>query len=424
VEFEAMSTATDASDRRVRDFGLILLDEACRRAALYAKPIERVERVPIVDAINRVLAEEIRANIALPPFDQSAMDGYAFAAASIERIETELPVTVRVAAGSRAAALPAGSAARIFTGSAIPAGADTVVMQEHVRRRGAHVVVDGPVRSGSNIRRRGEDIAAGEVLLDAGQRLGPHHIALLAAQGIVDVCVRHVPRVVIASTGDELRQPGEPLGEASIYDSNRPMLLALARQAGLVIVDGGCIPDNRVAIANRLADFADTADLIVTTGGASVGEADHSAAALATADAPFEVLKMAVKPGKPAVVGHLSRAAYLGLPGNPVAALVSWLTLGGAMIAALSGTTWRRRRGSLVAVVSTFERGPGRNEFVPARLVATDRGTRLEILGRGGSARLKPLIHADGLAEIDVDAGTIEPGDSVQFHSFRDGFGS
>ena len=131
---------------------------------------------------------------------------------------------------------------------------------------------------------------------------------------------------------------------------------------------------------------------------------------------------MAVKPGKPAVVGHLSRAAYLGLPGNPVAALVSWLTLGGAMIAALSGTTWRRRRGSLVAVVSTFERGPGRNEFVPARLVATDMGTRLEILGRGGSARLKPLIHADGLAEIDIDAGTIEPGDSVQFHPFRDGF--
>ena len=167
------------------------------------------------------------------------------------------PLSIRVAAGSRAPALPAGSAARIFTGSAIPAGADTVVMQEHVRRRGAHVVVDGPVRPGSNIRRRGEDIAPGEFLLDAGQRVGPHHIALLAAQGIVEVCVRHVPRVVIASTGDELRQPGEPLGEASIYDSNRPMLLALARQAGLVIVDGGCIPDNRVAIANRLADFAE-----------------------------------------------------------------------------------------------------------------------------------------------------------------------
>ena len=231
-----------------------------------------------------------------------------------------------------------------------------------------------------------------------------------------------LPRVVIASTGDELRQPGEPLGEASIYDSNRPMLLALARQAGLATVDGGCIPDNRAAIAERLSDFAALADLIVTTGGASVGEADHSVTALATAEAPFAVLKMAVKPGKPAIIGHLGQAAYLGLPGNPVAALVSWLTLGNAMIAALSGTAWRRRRGSSVPVISTFERGPGRNEFVPARLVATDVGTRLEILGRGGSARLKPLIHADGLAEIDVEAGSIEPGDSVQFHPFRDGF--
>ena len=342
-----MSTATDASDRRVRDFGLISLDDACRRAALYAKPIERVERVPIVDAINRVLAEEVRANIALPPFDQSAMDGYAFAAASIERIETDLPVVVRVAAGSRAPALPAGSAARIFTGSAIPAGADTVVMQEHVRRRGSHVVVDGPVRPGSNIRRRGEDIAPGEL---------PSRRRTAGRPRTTSRCLR--PRGLstspfvmsrVSSSHRQAMNSGNRANRSArrrFTTSNRPMLLALARQAGLAIVDGGCIPDNRVAIANRLADFADTADLIVTTGGASVGEADHSAAALATADAPFEVLKMAVKPGKPAVVGHLGRAAYLGLPGNPVAALVSWLTLGGAMIAALSGTTWRRPRGS------------------------------------------------------------------------------
>ena len=200
------------------------------------------------------------------------------------------------------------------------------------------------------------------------------------------------------------------------------MLLALARQAGLAIVDGGCIPDNRTAIADRLADFTESADLIVTTGGASVGEADHSAIALAIAEASFEVLKMAVKPGKPAIVGHLGHAAYLGLPGNPVAALVSWLTLGNAMIAALSGTAWRRRRGCPVAVITAFERSPGRNEFAPARLVTTAMGTGLELLGRGGSAQLKPLIHAEGLAEIDVDAGTIEPGDCVQFHPFRDGF--
>jgi molybdopterin molybdotransferase len=417
-----MSIAVEGPHVRVRDLGLISLDEACRRATLHVRPIERVERVPIVYAIGRVLAERICAGIALPRFDQSAMDGYAFAAASLERVETKLPVVARVTAGTCAPDLPIGSAARIFTGSPIPAGADTVVMQEHTQRRGSHVVVEGPVRKGSNIRRRGEDIGEGEILLEAGHRLGPHHIALLAAQGIAHVSVRKIPRVVIASTGDELRQPGESLSEASIFDSNRPMLLALARQAGLDIIDGGCISDNRDAIASRLSVLAGTADLIVTTGGASVGEADHSVAALASSNSRFEVLKMAVKPGKPAIVGNFAGAAYLGLPGNPVAALVSWLTLGSAMIAAISGASWRRRRGTPLAVASTFERKPGRNEFVPARVVATLDGARLEILGRGGSARLKPLIHADGLAEIETERGSVNPGDSVQFHPFRDGF--
>ena len=350
------------------------------------------------------------------------MDGYAFAAASLDRIATELPVEVHVTAGALAPDLPFGSAARIFTGSPIPAGADTVVMQEHAQRRGSHVIVEGPIRKGSNIRRRGEDIGEGEILLDVGHRLGPHHIALLAAQGIADISVRKPPRVAIVSTGDELRQPGEPLGDASIYDSNRPMLLALARQAGLDTIDGGYVPDNSDAIAATLLALAGAADLIVTTGGASVGEADHSATALASSNAPFEVLKMAVKPGKPAVVGRLGDAAYLGLPGNPVAALVSWLTLGNAMIAALSGATWKRSRGTPLTVISTFERKPGRNEFVPARIVVTESGARLEILGRGGSARLKPLIHADGLAEIETDSGTINPGDSLLFHPFRNGF--
>jgi molybdopterin molybdotransferase len=350
------------------------------------------------------------------------MDGYAFAAASIEKVETELPVVARITAGARAPDLPFGSAARIFTGSPIPAGADTVVMQEHAQRRGSQVVVEGPIRKGSNIRRRGEDIGEGEILLEVGHRLGPHHIALLAAQGIANISVRKPPRVAIVSTGDELRQPGESLGDASIYDSNRPMLLALARQAGLDAIDGGYIPDNPDAIATRLLALAGAADLIVTTGGASVGDSDHSGAALASSNAPFEVLKMAVKPGKPAVVGNLAGAAYLGLPGNPVAALVSWLTLGNAMIAALSRASWKRRRGTPLAVISTFERRPGRNEFVPARIIISAGGARLEILGRGGSARLKPLIHADGLAEIAVDKGTVNPGDMVQFHAFRESF--
>ncbi len=416
-----MSIAAGA-DALSRDSVLISLDEACRKAATYAAPHQGTERIALIDAMERVLAEDVHATVALPPFDQSAMDGYAFAASSINRIDMDLAVAMRVTAGSLAPALPPGAAARVFTGSPVPAGADTVVMQEHVVRKGGRIVVDGLPRPGSNIRRRGEDIAAGELMLRAGQRLGPHHVALLAAQGLDAVSVRHAPRILIASTGDELRQPGEALGEASIYDSNRPMLLAMTRQAGFTVFDGGCIPDSREAIADRLADFAGAVDLVVTTGGASVGEADHSAGALARSEAVFEVLRMAVRPGKPAIVGRLNGAAYLGLPGNPVAALVSWLTLGSAMIAALSGTAWRRRRGLEVAVSSRFERMPGRTEFAPARLISTDAGLRLEILGRGGAARLKPLIHADGLAEIAASKGSLEIGDGVNFHSFRGGF--
>ncbi len=418
-----MSTAP-AAEGRSREFELISIDDACARVAQYCAPIERVERVSLVDAIDRVLVEDITAEVAMPPFDQSAMDGYAFAAESIKCIGIELPVALRVPAGTFAPALPVGAAVRVFTGSPVPAGADTVVMQEHVLCKGVSIAPDGLPRVGSNIRRCGEDIAAGELLLRSGQRLGPHHIALLAAQGVANIRVRRPPRVLIASTGDELRQPGERLSDASVYDSNRPMLLALARQAGLAVIDGGCIPDNLDAIAHRLAEFAEEADFVVTTGGISIGEADHSASALRNTEATFEALRMAIRPGKPALVGRLRRAAYLGLPGNPVAALVSWLTLGNAMIAALSGTVRSRRRGLRVPVVSGIERSPGRNEFVPARLTQSDLGTRLEILGRGGSARLKPLIHADGLAEIDAATGNLEPGDCVSFHPFRGGFSS
>lgn len=417
-----MTAAPDQLDVRVRNPNLISLDEACQRAASYVTTIDRFEQVSLVDALDRVLAERVFARIALPPFDQSAMDGYAFAASSINKIETELAIVSRITAGADSPSLPAGAAARIFTGAPIPSGADSVVMQEHVRREGSRVTIDGPVRAGSNIRRRGEDIAKGETLLEAGQRLDARHLALLAAQGVSSVGVFHRPRIVIVSTGDELRQPGELLGEASIYDSNRSMLLALARRAGLDAIDGGFIPDNAKAMADRLSALADGADMIVTTGGASTGEEDHAAAALAASGASFEILSIALKPGKPAVIGRFGNSTYLGLPGNPVSALVAWLTVGSAMVAALCGMKPHRRLGCSMTTISTFERKPGRTEFVPGRLVSTEEGPRVEILGRGGSARLKPLIYADGLAEIAASAGNVSPGDSVIFHPFRSGF--
>ena len=411
-----------ASDVLSKNSGMISLDEACGRAASYARAIISQERISIAEALDRVLAENLEAQIALPRFDQSAMDGYAFAIASLSSLQTELPVVSRMPAGGSTAPLPLGSAARIFTGAPLPEGADTVVMQEHVRRLGQHIVVDGPIRKGSNIRRRGEDIDEGETLLARGQRLDVHHLALLSAQGLLNVGVLRRPRIAIVSTGDEIRRPGEILGETSIYDTNVPMLIALARRAGLESHDSGCTRDDTAAIARRLADLAESFDLVVTTGGTSVGEEDHSAAAAAAAGAFFEQLKIAVKPGKPALVGRIGQAAYLGLPGNPVACLVSWLFLGNAVIATLEGLSPARPKGYPMALLADFDHRAGRTEFAPARVVSTEHGPRLEILGRGGSARLKPLIHADGLAEISAEKGDLGIGDTVLFHPFRDGF--
>ena len=183
------------------------------------------------------------------------------------------------------------------------------------------------MRVGSNIRRRGEDVEAGDILAKWGERLGPAQIALLGAQGRCGVAVRRRPRVLVLSTGSELRGPGERLGASAIYDANRPLLMALAAQAGAEVIDGGIVGDDPASLAAAFAAAAERADLIVTSGGASVGGEDHSASAFASLGGAFRVLRIAMKPGKPAVVGRLGSAAYLGLPGNPGAALVSWLIL-------------------------------------------------------------------------------------------------
>jgi molybdopterin molybdotransferase len=412
----ALTTLCD-SDR-----GMISLEDACRRARRYAKPLRGTETLPLAEALDRILDENVTARIDLPPFDQSAMDGYALVSELADRNGTRIDLAPRIAAGDRARPLPRGLAARILTGAAIPHGADCVVMQEHVQREGNRIIVDGPVRSGSNIRRRGEDMHAGEQLFSSGERLDARHLALLAAQGISQVRVRDRPRIAVISTGNELRQPGEPLDERCIYDSNRPMVLALAEKVGAKVIDGGWVPDHPEVIARRILSLAKSSDLVVTSGGASAGDEDHSSSAMAAIGDRFEILKIALKPGKPAIVGNIGKAVYLGLPGNPVAALVSWLTVGGAILACMIGREFSLRLGCPLPTLTHYRRTAGRREFVPARIVCGSGETRVEILGRGGSARLKPLVLADGLAEIAAVTGNLEPGDLVSFHSFRNGF--
>ena len=398
---------------------LLTIPQACARAIMYVRRLHASEAVMVLDAAGRTLAEPVVARLAMPPFTQSAMDGYALAAGKGIPPGSRLDVVDRIAAGSVGRRLVQGETSRLFTGAPLPDGADAVIMQEHVEREGSAVILRRPIRAGDNIRHRGEDIEPLEPLLEVGDRLDARHIALLAAQGIKRVDVRIRPRVAVISTGDELRQPGLGLEAAAIYDSNRPMLLALIAQAGLVAIDGGWVPDDAGHLAARMKHLAADADLVITSGGASVGEEDHALAALRQAGGQGETLKIALKPGKPAVVGSIGAAAYLGLPGNPVSSLVSWLILGHAMVSALEGRPSRRRLGYPMTSRSRFDRRPGRSEFVPARLV-DDGG--VEILGRGGSARLRPLVQADGLAEIMAENAGVQPGDTVLFHPFRDGF--
>lgn len=405
------------------DRGLLDLDVACAIASRFASALGQVEDVPVRKAAGRCLARGLVATVPLPAFDQAAMDGFAVSLqGGMIPPGTRIPLAGRIAAGDRPPALLPNNATRIFTGAPLPAGADAVAMQEHAWRDEEDLVLGRMLRPGDNVRRRGEDIVVGEDLLSPGMRLDARHVALIAAQGQATVSVRHKVRIGVVSTGNELRQPGTPLSEGTIYDCNRPMIMSFADQTGLDVIDGGWVRDDPISIASVLRELSDSCDLIVSTGGASVGEEDHSATAAAVAGGTLRTLRIALKPGKPAVVGRIGNAAYLGLPGNPVSALVSWLLLGGAMVAGLEGRPFRRRPGCMVRAASQFQRRPGRTEFAPARLVPGPHGPEAQILGRGGSAKLRPLVEADGLVEIHALHAPVEATDTVAFHPFRDGF--
>ena len=397
---------------------LLAISAACERAAACVTPITAEETVPLREAAGRLLAVSIEAAYAMPHFDQSAMDGYALFAAGVSDGRNNLAISQRILAGEAGAPLMPGTAARIFTGAPLPEGADAVVVQEQTAACDARVTFDGPVTPGAHVRRRGEDISVGEALLAPGIRLTPRHLALLAAQGYSEVSVKRRPVVAVISTGSELRQPGEVLGRGALYDSNRPMLMALATEAGFSVVDGGCLPDNANLLAERLSELAGQVNLIVSSAGASVGDEDNSLRAAEAAGFTCEALRIAMKPGKPAVVGRCGATAYLGLPGNPLSALISWNILGGAMAAALAGRARPLPQGLAIPAANRFGHKPGRTEFVPARLISREGEKVAELLGHGVSGHLKPLAAAEGLAEIAATSGPVGAGDIVRFHPF------
>lgn len=383
-----------------------------------ARPITQTERVDTLLANTRVLASPVSSALDVPPADNTAMDGYALRAADVPAAGTRLRVTQRIPAGHVGTALEPGSAARIFTGGLIPPGADAVVMQEQCTAEGGDVVVNHVPRAGEWVRRAGEDIRAGSRILAAGTRLTPQALGLAASVGQAALDVVRRVRVAVFFTGDELAMPGEPLRPGAIYNSNRFTLRGLLENLGCEVSDFGIVPDSLAATRATLRRAADGHDLIITSGGVSVGDEDHIRPAV-QAEGRLDLWQIAIKPGKPLAFGQVARgeappAFFLGLPGNPVSSFVTFLLFVRPFILRLQGVADVAPRRLPLRADFTLEKGDRRNEFLRARLNAQGG---LELFPNQSSGVLTSTVWGDGL--IDNPPGqAIRAGDIVQFIPF------
>ncbi|PKG46907.1 MULTISPECIES: molybdopterin molybdotransferase MoeA [Halomonadaceae] len=367
------------------------------------------ESVPLEAAGGRVLAAAVTAQLDVPPFDNSAMDGYALRAADAGRW---LPVSQRIAAGTQAKALAPESCARIFTGGEIPPGADCVVMQERVKVDGERAWLPADIPAGDNVRRQGRDVRQGSVLLNAGERLEAAALGHLAGQGIIQVSVRQRPRVALLSTGDEIIDPGTPLKPGQLYNSNRPMLRRLLENFGAEVVSTVSVPDDYTRTVALLTAAAAEADLVVTTGGVSVGEEDHVKAAL-EAIGQLDMWKLAIRPGKPLALGRLprddgSQARFVGLPGNPVSGFVgAWLFLRPLLGAMLSCPALRTLPTITASAGFATATGP-REHYMRVTLTFTPRGVTAMAFEDQNSGVLSSCINADAFAVIPPNSEIAE----------------
>ncbi|MCK2125462.1 molybdopterin molybdotransferase MoeA [Thauera aromatica] len=389
---------------------MLSFDEARGRLLGFARPVREIDHVDSLFAAGRVLAATQRSAINLPPMDNSGMDGYALRAVDVPAAGTRLAVSQRIPAGSVGHELAPGTAARIFTGAPLPPGADTVVMQELCEHDGEHVVVNAVPRLGEAVRRMGEDIAAGDELLPAGLRLSPQAVALAASVGLAQLPVYRRVKVAMFSTGSELVMPGEPLPPGGIYNSNRFMLRGLLAALGCEVEDFGIVPDRLDATRDVLRRAAEGHDLILTSGGVSVGEEDHVKPAV-EAEGSLDMWKIAMKPGKPLAYGRVHGAAFIGLPGNPVSSFVTFVMLVRPFLLATQGVGETDPVALTLRADFDWPKPDRRREFLRARINA--RG-EVEVFANQGSAALHSTVWATGL--VDIPAGSvIERGEQVRF---------
>jgi molybdopterin molybdotransferase len=412
-----MSSSHGTTTEPAQAAGMISVEQALEFMLARARPLEEVRRVPLAEALGRVLAHAEISPIDVPGYANSSMDGYAVRAADAPGDgPVSLRVAQRIAAGEIGVTLAAGEAARIFTGAPLPEGADAVVIQEDCQRHGDQVRFCGPVGAGDNVRPRGNDIVAGCEVLAAGTRLRPQELGLAASVGLAQLDVVRRLRVAIFSSGDELVQPGEPLAAGAIYNSNRYTLRGLLSTLGCETIDLGSVEDNLAATEAALVKAAAEADVVVTSGGMSVGDEDHVKQAVERVGR-LEMWRVAVKPGKPLAYGRIGTADFIGLPGNPVSTLLTFCLFVRPFLLRRQGVP--EVLGKALAVPAAFRwlRPGGRREYLRARLEQGSDGVAVNIFPKQGSDVLTSTVWADGLVEIRAGE-TVEPGDLVPYYSF------
>jgi len=405
------SNLTQLSEDRFAFGGQLLsLEVAHARIAETFDCRADVETVALHDAVGRVLARDILAPIDLPPFTNSAVDGYAVRHADLRSDgPTLLPLHGKTFAGHVADALPPGVAARVFTGAMLPAGADTVQMQEDCEDRGDSVLIRPGIAPGANRRVAGEDVERGARALEQGRRLMPPDIGLLAALGLDRVPVRSRLRVVLFSTGDELVEPPADLAAGQIYDSNRAMLAALLSRLGAVVDDGGILPDDPDLTQDRLRDAAARSDLVLTSGGVSAGEGDHVRAAI-EAIGELTFWRVAIKPGRPVALGRVGGTPLLGVPGNPVAAQITFSWIGRPLLDRLGGASYQPPVRLFAKSGFALRKKLGRREYV--RVVIDAKGVA-QRYPKDGAGILTSLTHTNALAELPEESTQLSVGDPV-----------
>ncbi|WP_319558190.1 gephyrin-like molybdotransferase Glp [Thiomicrorhabdus sp.] len=380
---------------------------------------DKTETIHVADGLLRILAEDIVSSVNVPPHDNSQMDGYALHSYDLEHGNT-FPVSQRIAAGEVGTELEHGTLARIFTGAPIPPGANQVVMQEDTEEVAGQIQVKIGVKPGENIRKKGEDIRAGEVILKAGTRLRPQELGLISSIGIGEIVVYQPLKIATFTTGDELLEPGDQPQEGKIYNANRYTLSGLIPQLGFELVDMGRVEDTLEATIEAMKQAAAVADVVMTTGGVSVGEEDHIKPALETLG-ELHMWKVKMKPGKPIAYGKIGMekgfVPFIGLPGNPVSAFATFKLFARPYLMKMQGATELSSRPIWLKADFDWPKANFRRDFLRARIVNKRQESVVEIFPHQGSGVLMSASWAEGFAVIPEDT-TIAKGDKVAFYPF------